>query len=333
MTHISIDEDVDEAASKAINLALISAEKISKRAGIAWVLLDENRKHLHSESIIAGTNSQRLAVSISRFRFDVCYLVLTIEPIAMLFNQQSLIDALERSSCKTIIIGDTLKAALPHDLWDTWIRKWQGNVQRIGYSRASRALAAGPYKVSIDNRPWVTSVSAASMTGNTVFLDELVHEFGFSAYIDEIAKQSRAVLYSTSQRKYIDHISEVNYVDEYQEFFEVDCVQSISAIFRHCAREHRCSILMLVDIELQSTLMESGMTDEVLHHISFANDTSNESVAHNRALHNSSNIAALPTKGWQQVENSIVGNSNRLKLMSSDDKGVDTPSVSGCRLN
>jgi|GEM_PF-3320699 len=257
----------NETTMECINFALMRANKISSRSGIAWVLLDKNKKILHSDATIAGINSENLAASLKFHGDNLEQLILTVEPIPYLFDIENLIDALAASACKNLIVCYSMPGAIANYHWNNWLSSWDGEIVRLPLSLMGANLCAGPRKILASARPWVTTVSSADMHNISKSISDFNEEFGVTAYVKELVNQSRAVLYSPDQKAILSSMDEGNYVDEAHEYFEVSTATSCEAIFRHCVVEKRCSVLVFANMELLAQLMQRNLTDEIVHHL------------------------------------------------------------------
>ncbi|WP_149027199.1 hypothetical protein [Shewanella psychrophila] len=301
------------ALEVSMSLAITSAEKVSKRAGIGWVLLDENSLHIHSEAIIAGTNYLSLTASINRYAHVVHTLIVTLWPLESLFDCEELASSLVESSCQKIIVP-----VMDFDMQSfraSPLGRWQGEIESVDFLHATRRIGSGLNMVLSSHRPWVSSVSIADNQDKSLRLEDFRGEFGFVAYIDEIAKQSRAVVYSPSQKGFIEQLSDRNYANEYQEFYEATSIEGMRTLLKYFASEHRCSVLVLTEDKMQSALMENKLTDEVICHLPI----------HDKPVSKLTELASLPTEGWQLNSNTDIGACSRLILMPEKSQDAHTP--------
>lgn len=295
----------DAVLLNAMNLAMTHAQKLSRRSGIGWVLLDRDNNHLFNGGVIAGADPWRLAANVERFREKISSLILTIEPMAGLVDQKKLIAAVENSNCDTLVIGRKIQTSFTPAAWHDWLENWRGRVFYLPTTGQDPDLAAGPQQVFSRNRPWVTCVSAADIYGNSMALSGFQEEFGVSAYLGELASQSRAVLYAPAQESVAGLLPEDNFADEGQEFFAVEDAGAVAAILQHCAAERRCSVVIFCDLPLLASLMQENLVDEVAHHIAVANYDCLESAVP---------LPRLPLQGWQQISCAAAGNCTRIHL-------------------
>lgn len=301
-----------------MNLAITHAQKLSRRAGIGWVLLDSTCHPIFNGGVIAGADPWRLAANIERFRENVSTLLLTVEPIAGLVDQRKLIAAVENSNCELLVIGRRIQTSFTSSAWHDWISRWRGRVMYMPMHGQDQDLTSGPQQVFMHNRPWVTCISAADIYGNSMALSAFEHEFGVAAYLGEIANQSRAVLYSAGQASLLRHLPEENFAEEGQEFFEVEDAGSVAAILQHCATERRCSVVIFTDLQLLASLLQKNLVDEITHHIAVANYD---------CLESATPLPKLPLQGWQQISCTAAGNCTRIHLRADRETSLGNPSI------
>lgn len=295
----------DSVLQTAMNLAITHAQKLSRRAGIGWVLLDREYKPLLNGGVIAGADPWRLPANIERFREKISILLLSIEPLAGLVDQKKLFTALENSNCDLLVIDKTIHITHPSNAWRDWLKQWHGQVIYLPLSDAT--LTCGPQHIFSLNRPWVTCVSAADIYGNSLALSAFERDFGVTAYLNELCNQSRAVLYSTAQAALVEQLPEENFAEEPQEFFAVDDARSVAAILQNCAAERRCSVVIFCDMALLATLLQKNLVDEITHHIAVADYDCRASPKP---------LPKLPLQGWQQISCVAAGNCTRIHLRS-----------------
>ena len=343
----------NENTLECMNYALMRANKISSRAGIAWVLQDENKKLLHSDATIAGINLENLAASIKSYGKNLDQLILTIEPIPYLFDIDNLTEALSASNCKSLIVCYNMPNKIPNYAWHTWLSTWDGEIVRLPLSIMGANLSAGPRKILTSARPWVTTISSADMHNSNKNISDFSEEFGVTAYVKELVNQSRAILYSPDQKAILATMDEGNFVDEAHEYFEVATAKSCEAIFRHCIIEKRCSVLVFANMELLAQLMQANLTDEIVHHlaVTFANTGAHNDIKKDVGILLSNNpvmqevampmLQALPNRllpsielplsEWTLQSSTAVGKCSRLLLKSN--KEIDIENNLRQRLN
>jgi len=179
-------------------------------------------------------------------------------------------------------------------------------------SASAIELALGPTQVMSQLKPWVTAVSAADMAGNSISLLTFEQEFGFRAQLDELANQSRAICYSSSQADAMSLLSEDNFSGELLELYEVNDVQSFAAILKHCAIEKRCSIVAIVDVSFLAEMIEAGLCNEIIHHLAVADCAPTKPTAGLSGLVEP--VPHLPLRDWQLINSSPMGNCTQLIL-------------------
>jgi len=309
---------LSQAITKAMGLAITCAQKKSPRAGIGWVLLDKKDRHLYSDGIVAGIDGHRLYSSIDQYSDVIKTLVITTPIIASFLGPDDVWMSIKNSSCERLVFS-TINHAIYYDYTNNI--DWDGDCIPFNIEPVSSLLLSGQSKVLTEYRPWITSVSAANMKGAPLRLSDLSDEFGFTPFLDELSKQTRAVLYSSSQASTVKLLSDSNYAREKQEFYEIDNIKAVKSILRHCAAEHRYSVTIIAHTELQVELMKNSITDEVIHHVAIVSDT-NTSEPNTTPYH-------LPTEGWHLSSTTAVGNCCRLHLA----KQVFSASGLGQRFN
>jgi hypothetical protein len=258
--------NTERAVKEAMNFALTAALKKSPRSGFGWVLLDGQGRYLDSNSMIIGADLLKLSMSVEKFALTFRHLVLTSDPVTAMIDQERLIQALASSECKTITIGfcSDVQRDTP---WQQWLSTWKGKVYNLPHTQLTEMLSAGPNKVLLNGLPWLTSISTANLHGAPLKLIEFKNEFGFSAYIRELANQSSVILYTASQKDILECLDKKNFSEADQLICEVDSLPRLESILRYCAMEKRTSAVILCDIEFLQQLVCAGKCDEIVHHL------------------------------------------------------------------
>lgn len=289
-----------------INLALTRARDLSRRAGIGWALIDDNQQLLHYDACMAGLDAGKLESTIRQYGDRASELFISSEPTTVTFDLNRLTQIIETSSIQSIRIGRGFNGSIVDSEWRRWLQNWKGSVIQMPFNPVIEKLSLGIQLLHSSRRPWVTSVTAADLSGKSRSMSAFIQEFDFLNYIAVLARQSRAVLVSPAQQDLIEHLPEDNHANEPLEYFEIFDDGNVEAILRHCANEYRCSILVLADIPLLSHLLNQGLVDEVVHHL-----TNN---SHEHYGENEPHMAHSPLKldGWKLQSSSVVGHCNRM---------------------
>lgn len=307
--------NTEHAVKEAMNFALTSALKKSPRSGFSWVLLDGQGRYLESDSMIIGSDMLKLATSIERYSSSFRHLVLTADPVTAMIDQQRLIQALAASECKSITIG--FCAAVQRDTpWQQWLLTWDGKVYNLPHTQLTEMLSAGPNKVLLNGLPWLTSISTANLHGAPLKLIEFKNEFGFSAYIRELANQSSVILYTASQKDILECLDKKNFSEEEQLICEVDSLARLESVLRYCAMDKRTSAVILCDIEFLQQLVCAGKCDEIVHHLGLISAESADVQLQQWTI---------PFDLWSIITSDAIGKCLRLVLRRNKTEAITAP--------
>lgn len=293
---------------RALDLAIAMATKSSKRAGFGWVLLNDIGVPLAHDGTIAGLNTSGLVESIKKHSERLNNIILTADPCNHYCNVEALIRAIETSNCMQITIARALPEATNDLRWGDWSDSWPGQVCYPQRSFIADNLTAGIRSLLSKGRPWLTAISASTIENHTISLIQLAHEFGFQSYINNLARQNRIILFSSSQRAIIEHLPNTNSGGERIAMIEVNKQMTVAAALDYCSDQKYLSALLFCDPNELSEYAEKELVDEIDHHI------------------------AMPTKGMQNMVDTpeflrlnnwvinsceIVGNSIRVNIRNS----------------
>lgn len=287
-----------------INLAVARAMNLSKRAGVGWALVDQDKQILHLDACMAGTDAGKLESNVRQFGQQATELFISSEPIALIFNITQLTSAIEASNIKSIVIGKASSTELSNDRWRNWVAKWSGSVSELPYNPIIDKLSLGMQLLQASKRPWITSVTCGDFAGRSIPLAHLIQEFDFLNYLSNLVKQSRALLVAPTQKDLVNYLPTENHANEPVEIFEIHDLANINAILQHCVNEVRCSLVVLADISLLANLLKRDLVDEVIHHLANNQETENP-IKPNAG-------ATLDLHGWKLLSSSAVGQCGRM---------------------
>lgn len=304
-------EHAKNLTTDAINLALTRAQNLSKRAAIGWSLLDGFEETLKCDATLAGLDKQKLARAIREHQHRLEHLFISIEPVAGIFDITELITAIEASQCSHLTVGRRLPDEIADKRWRAWENSWSGEVDYLSYNHVAEHLSFGITHIKKHQRPWVIAVSAANFTGASLPLQNFIDEFGFLHYVTDLVEQSRALLFCHSQLEFIPSIPDCNVVEEPLEIFEIFDQNNIRSILQYCAKEERCSVMVLCDMPMLGYLINENMVDEIVHHISNIDcagiiDDDHEVGAMTQTF--------LNLNDWKLLSSSVAGNCSRVVL-------------------
>lgn len=304
-------ENAKNVTNDAINLALSRAKNLSKRAGISWVLLDAHEQILKCDAVIAGLEKSKLIRTIREYQYSLDHLFISMEPVTGAFDVADLIAAINASQCNHITIGYRHSDDLADKSWRAWENSWLGEVDYLSVNIVAEHLGYGITNIRKYQRPWVIAVSAANFTGLSLPLQNFTNEFGFSHYVNSLVQQNRALLYCQSQKDFLVSLPDANGMEEPLELFEIFDQKNIQSIFHYCAKEERCSVIVLCDMPLLGYLINENIVDEIVHHISNINDTTSAD-DHHKVGEMTQTFFNL--NDWTLLSSSVVGNCSRVVL-------------------
>lgn len=319
-----------KSIEKIVTLALTKANAMSRRAGIGWAAIDKEGNLILCDATIAGLETARLAHRVERNSEKLDHLIMTLEPAQGVYRTGDLINSIENSHCSTITIAHQLTNGLADPIWRNWCTQWRGKINYLKETHAASSLALGVQNTKAKQRPWVTAICAANVSGMSLPLSQLADEFGFKDYIANHVMQSRALMYSTDQTEVIAHIPGFNALEEPLEPYEIYNKDSIRTLLNYFAKEMRCSVTVLCDLNTISHLIEHDLVDEIAYHIAGfdKNDAINQDVNRNALSKSSINLS-----GWQLLSCSPVGGCCRMVLCKHDNADIEMPDYLQLGLN
>lgn len=304
-------ENAKNLTNDAINLALSRAQNLSKRAGISWALLDTQEEILKCDAVIAGLDKSKLIRTIREYQHTLDHLFISMEPVTGAFDVADLISVINASQCNHITIGFRHSDDLADKSWRAWENNWLGVIDYLSVNTIAEHLGYGITNIRKYQRPWVIAVSAANFTGLSLPLQNFINEFGFLHYLNGLVQQNRALLYCHSQKDFLTSLPDSNSMEEPLEIFEIFDQNNIQSIFQYCAKEERCSAIVLCDMPLLGYLINKSMVDEIVHHISNM-DGATIADDHNKAGEITQTFFNL--NDWTLLSSSVVGNCSRVVL-------------------
>lgn len=295
-----------------ITLALSRAHALSGRTGVGWVIADGDGKLISCDATVAGFNPRKLEMALRRDAVNARQLFISVEPTSGVFEIRSLIESIEDSGLAEITLAEKLPQNLSDKVWCGWAEHWNGRISLANVNSAVGQINYGVQKLRGRGKPWVTCVTAASLTGVSQSLNCLSHQFGFIHFISDQVKQSRAVFYTRSQIGVAELLSRTNTVDEEIDYFEVDSNNKFDPLLRYCAEEQRYNVVVLADMQALAYLIDQNLVDEIVHHVSNVGDDGPHLTSadeHERVSHSLLNL-----RQWKLISSSVVDECSRMIL-------------------
>lgn len=314
--------------SEPHNLVLTKAQRISKRTGIGWALLNQKNEMLCCDATMAGIERNRLRRAICQHRHTADSLIISMEPTSIAFDLQELSSSIEKSSCTKILLCARLENALADRNWRQWEHNWAGELSFFQTSHTACRLSMGVSTLRKYRRPWVTAISAANFTGMSISLDSLNQEFGFNHYLNDLIGQSRAVLFSSFQENIVRTLATENFMHETTELYQINKLNHVESILQSCAQDNRCSVIVLCDMPLLAHLIKHRLVDEIIHHLS--NKTN--AFHFNTEEYIDMTHALESLQEWPILSTNTLGNCCRMVLSKTLATAASTVTLGG-RLN
>jgi len=305
------------AYTEFYDIAINKARTLSKRAALGWSIIDQESELATAAASMLGLDCGHLEQSIAQYAHQATELFLCFEPPESATN--AITQAIEQSEIQRITLG---KALNDNPAWTQWLQQWPGSQEVLPYNPVVDKLSYGYHSIRQQQRPWVTSITAASLSGFSQPLANLAPEFDFVNYIANLSQQSRAVIYTLDQQPLLDLLPDENYAGEPLELFEVGRVDALKGIYRHCAQEMRCSVLLVCNMPMLHQVLETFQVDEVVHHL-VKNDVrplKAEVDAH----------PSLDMENWTLTSSAVVGQCSRVVYARQADR---VAALLGSRLN
>lgn len=284
---------------------LFRSQNISRHAGVAWTLLDQNEQVLICDGVIAGFHPKRLAFSISRNKEAADHLFVSLEPVGGVFDIDALISRIETSSLLKCTFYSRVPCNLRSKAWVEWSRHWRGTVAYLNEEPKISDTINTISKVASTLQPWVTSISAADIGGRTLPAGLYKHEFGMTHFIATMVKEARAVIYAKSMKELVKELPRENNMEEEIEYYEIDQNAVVEPLLRYCKRENIYNAIALCDMETLAYLAHHRLVDEMVHHVTAAAALSTQKCAE---------VQLLRLRGWHIAACSVTGNASRILL-------------------
>jgi hypothetical protein len=298
---------LDEIAQTALK-----ARNISRRTGVAWALMDAERKVINCSGDIAGNFPEKLAININKLRHSVVELFISIEPIAGIFNTRELTKAIDASNINSITFGAKILENICDSYWKEWVGQWSGAVQ---YAQKSAVIEWPGFALSSlrdISQPWVTCVTAANLAGLPIALSDLADEFDVLNYVSNLVKESRALLYSKNQQQLVDLIAENNSTENCLEILSVDKDDDFRSLLRYCRTKNIFGVIILSDMSGLTYLLEHNLLDEIVHHIGNSTPLATKNPQDEMLNPAINSVAGLMS--WHLLSSEVVGNCSRMVL-------------------
>ncbi len=303
-----------------LNIALSKAINLSSRSSIAWVLMDSNSSLIDFNASKAGECTSTLPQTILNYSHLVNKLYISVEPTSGFFNLSELTETIEQSSIQEIIIGHKLDPNVNDDYWPTWCNSWPGKISISEHPGISDKISLGIVKLKKHNLPWVTAVSAANFSGASIKLNDLIGEFGFLSFVNDLCRQATAILVSKFHKKSLERILENEKKDEHLDSYQILDTDKIQSILRHCASEYKSHVVIFCDMKTLAYLIDNDLVDEIVHH---TKNTKSNKMFRSIKQYDQQSETLLKLQDWALLQSSILGDCSQTTL-SRQTRVIDT---------
>lgn len=296
---------------KHLNAALSKAVNLSSRSSIAWALIDTDSNLIAYDAIKAGSNSSTLANAILENSHNSKKLYISVEPTSGFFDLNELTKTIEQSSIKEIVLGHKLTSTAEDKNWATWCEEWGGEIRFSVHPGVSNKISLGIEKLKRFNLPWITAVTAANLSGAPLKLNDLVNDFGFISFVNDLRHQASVIMVSSNQNDFFESLTSKDILDNHVECYSILDVNKVRSILKHCATEYRSHAVIFCDMQTLAFLIDNDLVDEIVHHTK--NIESNKNFSNIQQYHQQSD-ALLKLKDWNLLQSSVVGDCSQTIL-------------------
>ena len=210
---------------------------------------------------------RKIGEDILKYRNALHTLYLSIEPHEFTLDVEYLTSAIDTSQCGTVVILQSLNKENKSCSWEAWAESWGGELTYSNFHPIAKNLARGLESILNNKRPWITTVSAASLTGHHVRHAHLVNEFGYISYINDTVGESRALFCSEDEIEILASIVDENSVGEPLDPFLLDGLDNLNGLIQHCINENISNIVYVCNMATLAELIERRMVDEIIHYV------------------------------------------------------------------
>ena len=298
----------NEFSSTPRELTNLRANNMSSRAGLGWALLDSRDSMLVSDAQILGYDECLIEKSIQAHSLDTHTLYLTMEPCFSEENLKRLLNTIESSSIQSIVIGCSIKINKSHE-WLDWKEKWDGKVEYLQTNILTAYMSRGPFTAITSNRPWVTCVTTADISGRFVPINGFISEFGFKNKIQSFINETRAVICTNTIRNDLNNFKLVNNHKEQINTIDLSGIENFQGAFSHLVKENIYNVLLFCEMAELEKLVNKHLIDEVFHFITNSSHISKQSINGNTTLD--------CVRDWQITGTEQHGNCSCIHIKSS----------------
>ena len=296
---------------KLTEMTFFRAQTLSRQSGIAWTLLDANDNVLCCDGTIAGFHPKKLAFSVNKHRTVIDQLFISLEPIEGVIDIEELVNKIEGSTLTSFTVYSRVPERLQSNRWKDWSKQWEGTVTYVNKTFQQNDPSVTVVKAHTTEYPWITSVSAADITGCSLSIAHIRKEGEYQSYVSDLVRESRAVLYTKSLEELVSTLPEENNMEEFIEYYPIDELDSFEPLIRHCRKENTHNAIAICDMATLSHLVDNSLVDEVVHHVTVskpqeANEEDRDQLKSVLNLHD-----------WNLLTSTIAGNSSRIVLRKS----------------
>lgn len=287
------------------------------RAVLVWALFDNKNTLLVKDSYILGKQKETLFEALDNYAAETEMLFLSVEPASSFINVHKLTRVLNALKIKKIIIGCRFKPEQQCPQWVAWLAKQTCNMEYLEPSAVSARISRGAVKAHTANRPWVTCVSAAHLSGARANLSQIDTDVGFNSYLKQLITVNAAVWCSSGT---VD-LPSFFHSEDSSVVFGVAINKSELEFLRdklmQLVEMSICSLCIVCDMTELDCLMQAGLVDEIVHHV--VSVSPSEQQPHSGESLTSSDI---DFSNWKLVSSAPLGNCSRVVLINNASDNV-----------
>jgi len=273
----------------------------SLRAGFGWSLIGKGGAVLDAKGSIAGASLAPMLEAINHYRGDAEQLYLTVLPVAPVWDVSAVFKALERSNIQ-LLYAEQLCGEFETT---GWLSRWHGNLEIAESNSVINRANSAVTRILDKNRPWVSYIYTADLSGGALPISTLLHDATFQARFRHIAAQARGIVAEPDLHSTLVQLDLKNTLGEQLPIFSDT---DMSAVHQHCVNNAICNLIQLARGGRLSTVLNHAEVDECFYFVS-----TRQSAGGNNPPKTEEGLAA-GHQGWNIISTEQVGSAACLLL-------------------
>lgn len=250
-------------------LAQQKAYSLSMRASYGWCLFDGRGAVLESNGALLGVDTEHLLAALKRHSAQARKLYVTVLPVMPAFDGARMMAALEPTQIDALAVGQFVA----DKAWSDWLASWSGTLEVCAENIVVEQVNRGFWSLRLKQRPWVTCVALADLTGTPIALAAVSEHRLFVTRLQTLLRQAQAVLASPQTQPPLSKIVEQMQCSIHRPLYSSRQPEEALAM---CVAENKSHAILMASSEDTQRMLDAGLVDECFYFVANLSPSASE---------------------------------------------------------